>query len=108
MNQLISLFAIVLLQAVINVLALLPYPVLLCLFHAFLDFLVKCSVLGHSISIFLILFVFEFSPFGTQIKDVSCDPGLVDWAVFAEDLIGCVSNCCTEGGRQHVHVHVRV
>ena len=108
LNQLICLFAIVLLQAVINVLALLPYPVLLCLFHASLDFLVNCSVLCHSISIFVVRFVLELSPFRTQIKDVSCDPGLLDWAVFAEDLIGCVRHCCIEGVRQHIHVHVRV
>ena len=65
----------------------------------FLISLVNCSVLCHFISIFVVLFVLELSPFGTEIKDVSCDPGLLDWAVFAEDLIGCVSHCCIEGSQ---------
>ena len=82
-----------------------PIQFSFCLFHAFLTFSVKCSVLCHSISIFIVL---ELSPFGTQIKDVSCDPGLLDWAVFAKDLIGCVSYCCIEDVRQHIHIHVRV
>ena len=71
-------------------------------------FLVNCSVLCHSIPIFVVLFVLELSTFGTQIKDVSCDPGFLDWAVFAEDLIGCVSHCYIEGVRQYIHIHIRV
>ena len=34
-----------------------PYPVFLCLFHAFLDFLFNCSVLCHR-SLYLLLFLF--------------------------------------------------
>ena len=60
LNQLICLFAVVLLQAVINVLALLPYPAFHCLVHAFLDFLVNCSVLCHSISIYVVLLFLSF------------------------------------------------
>ena len=35
---------------------------------------------------------------GAAFKDVSCDVRLLDWGVFAEDLIGCVSDVCDVGG----------
>ena len=105
LNQLICLLLLFFRQSSMGTALISSFPLS---FHAFLDFLVNCSVLCNSISIFAVLFVFELSPFGTQIKDVSYDPGLLDWAVFAEDLIGCVSHCCMEGVRQDIYVHVRV
>ncbi|XP_012936942.1 nose resistant to fluoxetine protein 6-like [Aplysia californica] len=39
-----------------------------------------------------------------KVKDVSCDPGLIDSSVFSEDLTGCFSHCCIEGVDPRVHV----
>ena len=101
-DQMICPFAVAFLQAIFDVFILFSNPVLLCLFHALLDLSVDCSVLRCSFCIIFVLLLLQFPPFVTQIKDLSGDPWLLDWAMFSKDLIGCVGYCCVEGVSQRV------
>ena len=80
------------------------YPVFFCPFHAPLDVVVPFPIFLRSFR--FESFLFQFSPFVTQIKTFCSDPCYFRLTVFAKDLTGCFSHCCVEGGGHQTHVYV--